>query len=286
MNIVKSRKYWYIIALLLISVGLLSVGIKGFNTGIDYTGGSLIELRFEQQVEISDVRAVLNDAGLPQDSRVQESEGNVIMIRTSALSQEESGALLQGLEEEFGSYDLLRNESVGPTVGKELRNKAILSLVIAFALMIVYISIRFELVSGLAAVSTLIHDILITVGLVSVLGLEVNEAFIAALLTIVGYSVNATIVTFDRVRENMGKWKKGESLDEILHRSIMQTLTRTLNTVLTVVLVLAALLIFGGVTLKSFVAIMLIGVVAGCFSSIFLASPLWYDLRRLRGERV
>jgi preprotein translocase subunit SecF len=286
MNIVKSRKYWYIIALLLISVGLLSVGIKGFNTGIDYTGGSLIELRFEQQVEISDVRAVLNDAGLPQDSRVQESEGNVIMIRTSALSQEESGALLQGLEEEFGSYDLLRNESVGPTVGKELRNKAILSLVIAFALMIVYISIRFELVSGLAAVSALIHDILITVGLVSVSGLEVNEAFIAALLTIVGYSVNATIVTFDRVRENMGKWKKGESLDEILHRSIMQTLTRTLNTVLTVVLVLAALLIFGGVTLKSFVAIMLIGVVAGCFSSIFLASPLWYDLRRLRGERV
>jgi preprotein translocase subunit SecF len=286
MNIVKSRKYWYIIDLLLISVGLLSVGIKGFNTGIDYTGGSLIELRFEQQVEISDVRAVLNDAGLPQDSRVQESEGNVIMIRTSALSQEESGALLQGLEEEFGSYDLLRNESVGPTVGKELRNKAILSLVIAFALMIVYISIRFELVSGLAAVSALIHDILITVGLVSVLGLEVNEAFIAALLTIVGYSVNATIVTFDRVRENMGKWKKGESLDEILHRSIMQTLTRTLNTVLTVVLVLAALLIFGGVTLKSFVAIMLIGVVAGCFSSIFLASPLWYDLRRLRGERV
>jgi preprotein translocase subunit SecF len=231
MNIVKSRKYWYIIALLLISVGLLSVGIKGFNTGIDYTGGSLIELRFEQQVEISDVRAVLNDAGLPQDSRVQESEGNVIMIRTSALSQEESGALLQGLEEEFGSYDLLRNESVGPTVGKELRNKAILSLVIAFALMIVYISIRFELVSGLAAVSALIHDILITVGLVSVSGLEVNEAFIAALLTIVGYSVNATIVTFDRVRENMGKWKKGESLDEILHRSIMQTLTRTLNTV-------------------------------------------------------
>lgn len=181
MNIVKSRKYWYIIALLLISVGLLSVGIKGFNTGIDYTGGSLIELRFEQQVEISDVRAVLNDAGLPQDSRVQESEGNVIMIRTSALSQEESGALLQGLEEEFGSYDLLRNESVGPTVGKELRNKAILSLVIAFALMIVYISIRFELVSGLAAVSTLIHDILITVGLVSVLGLEVDEAFIAAI---------------------------------------------------------------------------------------------------------
>lgn len=286
MNIVKSRKYWYIIALLFIAVGLLSIGIKGFNTGIDYTGGSLIELKLEQQVEISDVRAVLTDAGLSQDSRVQESEGNVIMIRTSTLSQEESGALLQGLEDKFGSYDLLRNETVGPTVGKELRNNAVLALVIAFVLMIIYVTIRFELVSGLAAISALIHDVLVTVGLVSVLGLEVNEAFIAALLTIVGYSINATIVTFDRVRENMGKSKKGEPLDEIFHRSIMQILTRTINTVFTVVLVLGALLIFGGGTLKSFVAIMLIGVIAGCFSSIFLASSLWYDYRRLRGETV
>lgn len=286
MNFVRLRKYWYILSLILIISGLLSIGIKGLNTGIDFTGGSLIELRFEQQVEISDVRAVLNDSGLPQDSRVQESEGSVIMIRTRALSQEESGSLLQGIEDKFGSYDLLRNESVGPTVGKELRNRAFLALAIAFALMIIYISIRFELVSGLAAITALIHDILITVGLVSLLGIEVNEAFIAALLTIVGYSINATIVTFDRMRENMGKWKKGEPMDELVHRSIMQTLTRTLNTVITVVLVLGALLIFGGVTLKSFIAIMLIGVVAGCYSSIFIASPLWYDYRRLRGESV
>lgn len=286
MNFVKMRKYWYLLSLLVIIPGLISFGIKGLNKGIDFTGGSLIELRFEQKVEIGDVRAVLKDAGLPQDSRVQEGAGNVIMIRTKDLSQKESSNLLQGLEKKFGSYELLLNRSVGPTVGKELRNRAILSLVIAFALMIVYITIRFELLSGLAAVSALVHDILVTVGLVSLFGLEVDGAFIAALLTIVGYSINATIVLFDRIRENMGKRKKSESLDELIHISIMQTLARSINTVVAVALVLVAMLIFGGVTIKGFITILLIGVIAGCYSSIFISSPLWYDYRRLRGESV
>jgi preprotein translocase subunit SecF len=286
MNFVKMRKYWYLLSLLMIIPGLISFGIKGLNKGIDFTGGSLIELRFEQKVEIGDVRTVLKDAGLPQDSRVQEGEGNVIMIRTKDLSQKESSSLLQGLEKKFGSYTLLQNRSVGPTVGKELRNKAILSLAIAFALMIVYITIRFELLSGLAAVSALVHDILVTVGLVSLFGLEVDGAFIAALLTIVGYSINATIVLFDRIRENMGKRKKSESLDELIHNSIMQTMARSINTVVAVALALVALLVFGGVTIKGFITILLIGVIAGCYSSIFISSPLWYDYRRLRGESI
>ncbi|MGI5867070.1 MAG: protein translocase subunit SecF [Syntrophaceticus schinkii] len=286
MNFVKMRKYWYLLSLLMIIPGLISFGIKGLNKGIDFTGGSLIELRFEQKVEVRDVRTVLKDAGLPQDSRVQEGEGNVIMIRTKDLSQKESKSLLQNMESKFGSYTMLQNRSVGPTVGKELRNKAILSLAIAFALMIVYITIRFELLSGLAAVSALVHDILVTVGLVSLFGLEVDGAFIAALLTIVGYSINATIVLFDRIRENMGKRKKSESLDELIHNSIMQTMARSINTVVAVVLALVALLVFGGVTIKGFITILLIGVIAGCYSSIFISSPLWYDYRRLRGESI
>ncbi|MGB4504491.1 MAG: protein translocase subunit SecF [Syntrophaceticus sp.] len=286
MNFVKMRKYWYLISLLVIILGLISWGVKGLNKGIDFTGGSFIELRFEEKVAVGDVRKVLKDAGLPQDSRVQEGDGNVIMIRTKALSQKESSNLFQGLENKFGSFTLLRNESVGPTVGKELRNKAILSLVIAFALMIIYITIRFELLSGFAAISALVHDILVTVGLVSLFGLEVDAAFVAALLTIVGYSINDTIVIFDRIRENMGKRKKNESLDDLVHHSIMQTLARSINTVIAVVLVLVSMLIFGGVTLKGFITILLIGVLAGCYSSIFIASPLWYDYRRLRGESV
>lgn len=286
MNFVKMRKYWYLLSLLVIIPGLISFGIKGLNKGIDFTGGSLIELRFEQKVEVRDVRTVLKDAGLPQDSRVQEGEGNVIMIRTKDLSQKESKSLLQNMESKFGSYTMLQNRSVGHTVGKELRNKAILSLAIAFALMIVYITIRFELLSGLAAVSALVHDILVTVGLVSLFGLEVDGAFIAALLTIVGYSINATIVLFDRIRENMGKRKKSESLDELIHNSIMQTMARSINTVVAVALALVALLVFGGVTIKGFITILLIGVIAGCYSSIFISSPLWYDYRRLRGESI
>ena len=265
---------------------MISFGWKGLNYGIDFTGGSLIELKFNQTVQVGNVRAVLDDLGLPKDSKIQESAGNVLIIRTKDLSQEESSNLLQGLEEKAGSYQLLRNESVEPAVGKELRNKAIIAVVIAFALMIVYITIRFEFLSGLAAVSALVHDILITVGLVSLLGLEVDGAFIAALLTIVGYSINDTIVIFDRVRENIGKKKKGEHMDEIIHHSIMQTLTRSINTVLTVVFTLVALILFGGVTIKTFVTILLIGVVTGCYSSIFVASPLWYDYRRLRGESI
>jgi len=284
MNIVKARKYFYFLSLFIIIIGLLSFGVKGLNYSIDFTGGTLIEMNFKQAVNIADVRSVLEDAGISQDSRVQEGEGNVIIIRTKDLSQEKSGELLKSMEEKIGSYTLLRNQSVGPTIGKELRNNALLSVIIAFVLMVIYITIRFEFLSGLAAVAALIHDILVTVGLVSLLGLEVDGAFIAALLTIVGYSINNTIIVFDRVRENMGKKKKGEFLDGIIHRSIMQTLTRSINTSLTVVFVLAALILIGGYTIRSFILILLIGVIAGSYSSIFIASPLYYDFRRLQGE--
>lgn len=283
MSFMNLRKFSYILSLLIIIPGLISFGVKGLNYGIDFTGGSLIELKFEQKVKIEDVRAALQDLGLSQDSRVQESE-DVVMIRTKHLTQEESSALLQGLKERFGEFTVLQNDTVGPTVGKELRNKAILSLVIAFALMIVYITIRFELFSGIAAIIALVHDILVTIGLVSLLGLEVDSAFIAALLTLVGYSINDTIVIFDRIRENLGKRRKKEALKDVIDQSIMQTLVRSLVTGVSVIIVLICMLAFGGLTIKSFIATMLIGVIAGSYSSIFIASPLYYDFRRLQGE--
>lgn len=285
-NFIKIRKYWYLLSLLVIVPGLISLGVRGLNKSIDFTGGSMLELKFEQKVDTGDVGAVLKDAGLAEASVVQEGSGNVIMIRTKHLSQKESTSLLQSIEKKLGGFTPLLNETVGPTIGKELRNKAILSLVIAFALMIVYITIRFELLSGIAAISALVHDILVTVGLVSLLGLEVDGAFIAALLTIVGYSINDTIVVFDRIRENMHKRDKNEHLHELIDNSIRQTMVRSINTGMSVIFALIALLVFGGASLKSFVAIMLIGVIAGFYSSIFVASPLWYDFRRLRGETV
>ncbi len=285
MNLIKLRKYWYLISLLVIIPGLISLAVKGLNLGIDFRGGSYIELKFEKAVDSGDVLPVLEDVGV-EKANVQTAAGNIIIIRARDLSQKESGSLLQALREKFGSYELLRNENVGPTIGKELRNKALLALAIAFALMIVYITIRFEFLSGLAAVSALLHDILVAVGLTSLLGLEVDGSFIAALLTIVGYSINDTIVVFDRIRENMKKRKKGELLDEIFHKSIIQTLPRSINTVLAVLFCLVALIFFGGVTIRTFMIVLLIGVTAGCYSSIFVASPLWYDYRRLSGESL
>lgn len=202
------------------------------------------------------------------------------MIRTKDLNQEENDKLLKLTEQKIGKFELLRNEKVGPAIGKELRNKAILALAIAFLGMILYITIRFEFRFGLAAVMALFHDILVTVGLVSILGLEVDGAFIAALLTIVGYSINDTIVIFDRIRENL-RLNKKQPLDVLIHNSIIQTLPRSINTVLTVIFCLVALILFGGVTIKAFIITMLIGVISGAYSSIFNASPLWYDFRRL-----
>lgn len=280
MNIVKLRKYWYLLSLLIIIPGLISMGKIGFNKGIDFTGGSIIEVKFNKAVNSGDVSPVLNEMGLG-DARIQTSTGNVVIIRTRDLSQTENDRLFNDLNQKVGSYELLRNDSVGPVIGKELQYKAILSLIIAFGLMILYITVRFEFRMGLAAVSALVHDILVTAGLVSLLGLEVDGAFIAALLTIVGYSINDTIVIFDRIRENLGKRTKDESLDLLIHHSIMQTLTRSINTVLTVVFCLLALIFFGGLTIKTFMIILLIGIVTGCYSSIFNAPSLWYDFRRL-----
>lgn len=280
MNLIRLRKYWYILSLLIIVPGLVTFFVKGLNYGIDFTGGSLIEVKFEKPAKIGEIRELLDELGLGEGSKIQSAAGNTVIIRTRDLTQEESDQLLASLEKNFGSLKLMRNEKVGPTIGKELRNKAILSLAIAFTLMIIYITVRFEFSFALAAIAALFHDILVTVGLVSIIGLEVDGAFIAALLTIVGYSINDTIVIFDRIRENLRILHK-EPLEEIIHKSIIQTLARSINTVLTVVFTLLALIFFGGVTIRGFIITMLIGILSGAYSSIFNASPLWYDFRRL-----
>ncbi len=281
MNIIKARKFWYLLSLLVIIPGLVSLCTRGLNKGIDFTSGSLLEVKFEKPVQVSEVRRVLARLDLGAGSKIQAATGNIVIVRTRPLDQEESDALVSALEKNFGKLTLLRNELVGPVIGKELVWRAVWALAIAFALMLVYVAIRFEFYFGLAAVLALIHDILVTLGLVSLFRIEVDSAFIAALLTIVGYSINDTIVIFDRIRENLAVLKK-EPLEEIIHKSIVQTLARSINTVLTVVFCLLALIFFGGVTIRPFVTTMLIGVVSGCYSSIFNASPLWYDFRRLR----
>ncbi|SHG98284.1 protein translocase subunit secF [Thermosyntropha lipolytica DSM 11003] len=276
MQIVQRRKIFYIISLLVIIPGLISLFVQGLNLGIDFTGGSVLNIRIDEKVTAGEVRSVLSSFDLGR-AEVQKS-GADFYIRTRELSQEETKELLKALEGKFGQVRFLSAESVGPVIGKELTRNAVLALLIAGVLMLIYITVRFEFYFGIAAIVGIMHNVLVVLGLFSLFQWEVNSSFIAAILTVIGYSINDTIVVFDRIRENLS-FKLKEDLMTLINRSIMQTLNRSINTVLTSAFALIALLAFGGATIKLFVLAMLIGFISGAYSSIFIASPVWYELK-------
>lgn len=277
MDFVNKRKIWYLISLLIIVPGLFSVAIQGLNFGIDFVGGNLVQVQFQEEVSTEEVREALKTVNL-EDSGIQRSENNTFIIKTKVMEESEQDVMVGALKENLGQLEILRSENVGPTIGKELRRAGLLALGIAIILMIAYITFRFEFKFALAGITALFHDILVTVAIFSILQIEVDSTFVAAILTIFGYSINATIVIFDRIRENLKKTKKAE-LGVIVNTSIRQTLARSINTSLTTLFVLFALFFFGGETTKNFVLALLIGIISGTYSSIFLSSPMWYDLR-------
>ncbi|WP_018086386.1 protein translocase subunit SecF [Desulfurispora thermophila] len=285
-HFIKLRKYWYILSLAIIIPGLFSLMVRGLNLGIDFTGGNILEVRFTQQVTIDRVRQVVESLDLGSGRNVQQSGERDFIIRTRPLSQEENDKLLDALRKNLGQTTLLRSDHVGPVIGRELTRNALLALLIASVLMVVYITLRFEFKQGIAAIIALLHDVLVTTGIFSLFQFEVDSAFVAALLTIIGYSINDTIIIFDRIRENMRVHRRGEELGELINVSLWQTLTRSINTVLTVMFVLLALYFLGGTTIKNFVLAMLIGVSSGAYSSIFNASPLWYDLKMMEKKKA
>jgi len=283
-HFIHLRKIWYMFSGILLVAAIASLCIQGLNMGIDFTGGSMLAIRVEQSATIEQVREVMGEFG-QENATIQRSDENDFIIRTKELSEEESQEILQAMQEKFSEFSLLQNERVGPVIGRELVRSAFLALGVAALLMIGYIAWRFELKQGIAAVISLAHDVLIVVGVFSLLRFEVNAQFIAAVLIIIGYSINDRIVIFDRIRENMLYRKKGEDLAEVINNSLWQTMARSLNTGLTVIFVLLALYLLGGSTLKNMTFALLVGVVIGIYSSVSNASPLWYDLKRLEGGR-
>ena len=273
---IKRRKVFYIISLLIIIPGLVSLVLNGLNLGIDFTGGSIVQVQMDSSVQSAQVRSVLKEIGM--DRADVSKSGNQFLIRTTELDQEQTRQLLDALESKFKNVEFLSAESVGAAIGKELTNKAILAVIIAAFAMLIYITIRFEWTFGIAAIVSEIHDVLFVLGLFSLFQWEINTSFIAAILTVVGYSINDTIVIFDRIRENL-RMKRKEDYANLVNRSITQSLNRSINTVLTSLFALVALLVFGGGNIRYFILAMVIGFVIGCYSSIFVASPVWYDIK-------
>ena len=285
-DILKRSKLWLAISLLIIIPGIFCMFTKGFNFGIDFTGGTIIEMEFQQEVTLPQVRDVLREYNL--DNATIQLSGDVsnveaskdVMIRTMDLEENERKAVMASLKDEIGDYTVLREEKVGATIGGELITDALMATVISWILIILYVSYRFEWRFGVAAILTLIHDVLIVLSVFSFLQKQVDSSFVAAILTIIGYSINDTIVIFDRIRENQRlHFKRGGDLNELANRSIYQTLTRSLYTVFTVLFTTFALYFFGGDTTKDFSFALLIGFFSGSYSSIFVASPLWVVLK-------
>lgn len=275
LDFMGKRKIAMAFSLLLVLASIGSMIYKGMSLGLDFTGGTLIEVSYQQAAELKPIRKLLENAGY-EDSIVQHfGEASDVLVRLPPQENDKDiigDKILQVLNQGgMGAVTLRRIEFVGPQVGDELRDQSGLAMLVALGFMLIYVSFRFQLKFAIGAVTALFHDVIIVLGAFSLLGLQFDLTVLAAVLAVIGYSLNDTIVVSDRVRENFYKLRKG-SPEEIINASLNQTLGRTLVTSLTTVLVLLALYLFGGELIKGFSVALLVGVAVGTYSSIYVAS--------------
>jgi preprotein translocase subunit SecF len=282
-NFIGVRRYAYAVTAAILIPGLLFLLIKGLNYSIEFTGGTLLQIQSKKPVNVAELRTGLDQQGLHGAEIQNFGAENEYIIRARVAkpgsdandTQATANAVRQALDAVLGpgNYNVLRTEAVGPKVGGELRQKAFLAIFLSFFAVLAYLAYRFEWRFGLAAVIATAHDILATIAFIGVMRLEVSLTVVAAVLSMVGYSLNDTIIIFDRVRENLHKHKH-ESFEQILNRSINETLPRSILTHGTTMASLVALTVFGGEVIRPFALVMLFGVFTGTFSSIHIASPV------------
>jgi preprotein translocase subunit SecF len=281
-DFVGKRYLWFGLSLLIIVPGLLALIFFGFPLAIDFTGGSLLDIRFDGAApQIADVKAVYAQFGY-DDAQVQSVGTTGLQIRTKAMDDARKNEISAAVREKYGTFIELEFGSVSGSIGAEVVQRAAQTVAIAAVGIMLYLWFAFRQVPhafryGVAAIAAMLHDVLVMIGVAAILGKllgwEVDSLFLTALLTVIGFSVHDTIVVFDRIRENLIK-RRGERFDVVVNHSIMQTLDRSLNTTLTVVFTLLALVLFGGITIRHFVLIMLIGIMSGAYSSIFNAAQI------------
>jgi len=291
MNIIKYKYFYFLVSLIVVIPGIISLYLWGLNLSIDFTGGSRLTLAFQSQVSQKEKDLVETTFSIEKVKiYTMETSDKELLIRTNPISAQENKKLLDSLNQST----LVKEpsfETIGPTIGSETTLNAVKAVIVASLLIVLYISYVFRKVPkpassirfGVSVVVALLHDVLVVVGIFSILGhflhVEIDSLFVTAVLTVIGFSVHDTIVVFDRIRENLDRLP-GKAFSEVVNDSIIQVLNRSLNTSLTVVLVLFALLLFGGETIRWFVVALLVGIISGTYSSIFNAAPilvLWHE---------
>jgi len=293
---IEKRKAAYIVSVVgvLVGIGAMIFNIPAIgnwqNYGVDFTGGVLIQVSFDQNVEAGAIRSALGGAQAPAITRFGDDAEFTIRAALAEDGNVEgvAGAIASELEAAFGagSFQIVRTELVGPKIGAELQQKAALAILFSLLITLLYIAIRFESRFGVAAVVATLHDILITLGVLAIFRVEIALTTVAAILTIVGYSLNDTIVVFDRIRENLNRrGGRKEDAIKLLDRSINEVLPRTVLTSLTTLAVLLALLIFGGAVIRDFTLVLILGVLIGTYSSIFVATPILLEIQQRWGVK-
>jgi preprotein translocase subunit SecF len=295
-DFIGKRKMWYIVSSIMVLFGMLSVVFKGINYGIDFQGGTELVLGFQQKIEISDIRVALTKVGLGKSEIKSYGAENNVLIRTSEQAEGTGVAdkIKSAMQTSFPdkAFSVLKEDKIGPKIGKELRRDALYAVIWSFLAILAYVAIRFKFAYGFGAVIALVHDVFTTFGFLSLLNglipglnLDISQEVIAAFLTLIGVSVNDTVIIFDRIRENE-KIYRSMSLDDVMNKSLNDTLSRTIITSGTIFIVLIVLLIFGGEVNRGFAFTMAFGIVTGTYSSIYVASAFVLDWTRYRNRKT
>ena len=279
-DVIKHHRWWFSISSLLVVISIVSMFMNGFNLGIDFTGGTIVEVQFDRNVQVSQVRDDLKQFGLENaviqlSGEASATEGNDIIIRTRNLDANESEAIVDSLNANVAPNEVKRVESVGAVIGSEVTEHALINLAVAFLALAAYISYRFEYKIALSSLAAIFHDLIMVLGVFSFFHLEIDSSFLAAILTVIGYSMNESVVIFDRIRENTHTHKRTDTFADLANASIAQSIHRSCYTLTTVLFACCSLYFFGGDTTKNFALCMIVGFVSGAYSSICVATSLW-----------
>ncbi|WP_123054266.1 protein translocase subunit SecF [Clostridium sp. JN-1] len=281
LKIIEKTKIWFTISSIIILVGIFTMAAKGLEYGLDFKGGTAVEINLGTNFNKPDVDKIVSK--YTKDFQSNKVNGSSIEIKSANLTNDDVSSIVNDVKKEYKKSSLTNQENIGASIGKETKVKAIKAVIIAMIAMLLYIGIRFEFNFGMAAMLSLIHDVLIMLSVYAVFRIPVDSSFVAAILTVVGYSINDTVVVFDRIRENH-KYMRGADPAKLANASLTQTMARSINTVITVLITLTSVFIFVP-SIRNFSKPLLVGIVSGCYSSIFIATPFWVIFKKHFGKK-